>query len=114
MKRFSIDPATLPTTWRVGRRVGNSGLEHAFDLRRRDDGGISISNVEHPLTETERTMLLSHFGKARVVTIGGEADNGALVTTMQRHEPGEIENFVEAVYSLPSPFMVMPNARRET
>jgi len=111
MKKFSIDPSTLPQTWRVGRRVGNSGLEHAFDLRRREDGGISISNVEHPLTETERTRLLAHFGRERVVTIGGE-DNGALVTVGQRHAPGEIENFLEAVYSLPAPFMVMPSARR--
>ncbi len=112
MKRFSIDASTLPETWRVGRRVGNSGLEHAFDLRRRDDGGISLTNVEHPLTDAERTKLLAHFGRARVVLLGGEVEGGALVSVSQHHEPGEIENFVEAVYSLPAPFMVMPAARR--
>lgn len=108
MERFTIDPKVVPSTWRIGRRAKNS-LIHAFDLKRRDDGGISISNVEGGISDSERHLLMTHFGAPLTAVTGGERD-GMDVTVQQREPPGTLEHFVQAVYSIPSPFRLMGGA----
>lgn len=105
MSRFPISTEKLPDTWRIGRRTAK-GIEFAFDLRRREDGGISLSNIEHPLTDGERAHLLAHFGRPIERETGGR-EGDALVSLSQTEQPGDVQHFVAAVYELPAPFLLM-------
>ena len=105
MARFPLDASKLPDSWRIGRRTAK-GVVFAFNLRRRADGGISLANIEHALTEGERTRLLAHFGKPIERDTGGR-DGDALVSVSLVEQPGDIEHFITAVYALPTPFTLM-------
>jgi hypothetical protein len=95
--------------WHVGRWPGSSPgggkPVPAFDIVRREDGGISLRNV-HSLTDHERTRLMQHFGRPLDERTGGESDgvswDGAITRT-----PGDVEHFVGAVHQLPLPFILL-------
>jgi len=89
----------------VAKMAGGSA-EHAFDLRRRDDGGIGISNVKIPLSAAERTLLFAHFG-ASLVARDGTLKDGMFVEHLTPREPGTPEHFLAAVHRLPPPFTLI-------
>jgi hypothetical protein len=109
-ERFPLDPKRFPEVWRIGRR-GARGPEHCFDLRRREDGGISISHIETSLSDSERQRLLAHFGRARTRIGGGRTEEGLDVTVAIPEEAGSFNHFVSAVYALPAPFTYMGSAK---
>lgn len=95
----------MQTTFRIGRRVGGGRIEHAFDIRRRDDGGIVLSNVSK-LTDQERFLLFSHFGSP-MTDLCGTIDKGRAVTMLTTEKPGEPLHFMRAVCQIPPPFTRM-------
>lgn len=99
--------ALAKETWRVGREKPKAMPEFAFNLKRSDDGGISMSNVQPGLTDTERHRLLVHFGSMLHARIGTSNESEATDGDELR-SPGTVEHFVCAVHRLPPPFVLLP------
>lgn len=91
--------------YHVGRIDGDDA-KFAFNIRRREDGGIGLSNVKQPLTDVERSHLFAHFGRKITARTGGTRD-GKTWEGFVEHEPGTEEHFVAAVHSLPDPFCLL-------
>ncbi len=94
-------------TFHIGRNVDIGFPTPAFDLRRREDGGLSISNIKDAPSDAERQKLYKHFGTALDCDVGGRGENGALWEGTERKEPGDDRHFAEAVYRLPPPFILL-------
>lgn len=99
--------ALAKETWRVGREKVRAMPEHAFDIKRRDDGGITMSNLQAGLTDAERTRLMTHFGSPIDAMVGTVSESEAEDGTEHR-TPGTVEHFVCAVHRLPPPFILLP------
>lgn len=80
--------------------------EFAFDLRRREDGGLGISNVKIAPSDAERTLIYTHFGSPARVRGGGEK-NGRMIETIVTYQPGTPEHFLAAVHALPPPYVLV-------
>lgn len=109
---FTKPPAGAANrAFRIGRFRGGMRTDYAFTLRRKEGGGMSISNVEGTLTTAERHGLMVHFGKVHAFDAGGDLD-GMQVTVNKSMKPGTEEHFLHAVRSLPEPFEVMPKGAK--
>jgi hypothetical protein len=93
-------------TYRIGRFAANGVVEHAFDIRRRDDGGIVLLNITK-LSDQERFLLFSHFGSP-MTDLCGKIEEGKAMTMVTTEKPGAPLHFVRAVCQIPSPFTRMP------
>jgi hypothetical protein len=92
--------------YHVGRLDDDGSATFAFNIRRRDDGGIGLSNVKLHPTDVERTHLFAHFGRKLTARTGGASDGRTWEGFVER-EPGTEEHFVAAVHSLPDPFCLV-------
>jgi len=100
----------LPKAWKIGRKRANGVVEHAFDIRRRDDGGVAITNVQEKITDAEKQALFTHFGTP-AKSITGKLVDGISITYATTEQPGTLEHFLTAVYDVPSPFSWMGAAK---
>ena len=94
-------------SFRVGRNQTPGEPSFAFNIRRKDDGGISLFGIDAPLAESERQMLFAHFGSP-IETRDGDIEDGVAWTTEVTRTPGDAEHFVAAVHQLPAPFILLP------
>ena len=96
-------------TFHVGKisiTMGVSGVSHAFDISRKEDGGLRITNIKIPMTDAERTHLYAHFGRSIEERSGGT--KGKInYEDFETYEPGSAEHFLSAVHQLPDPYMLM-------
>jgi hypothetical protein len=92
--------------YQIGRMQAGGELEHAFNIRRTDEGGIKISKIER-LTDAERRELFAHFGKSHMARTGGRDDQGGFWEGFAEVKPGTVEHFRKAVGNLPGRFKVM-------
>lgn len=92
--------------YHVGRLDNDGNASFAFNLRRREGGGIGLSNIKTPLSDTERSHLFAHFGRTLTARTGGTRDGKTWEGFVER-EPGTEEHFVAAVHSLPDPFCLV-------
>jgi len=100
-------------TYHVAKKVNDGSYKHAFDLRRRDDGGLGISNVEIPLSDAERSMLFAHFGTQFSTRGGGfDSERGLHYETRETRTPGTPEHFVAAIHRLPLPFTLIARVEK--
>jgi hypothetical protein len=90
----------------VGRLDDQGNAKFAFNLRRREGGGIGLSSIKESLTEHERAHLFSHFG-AQVTSRTGGVRDGKTWESFETREPGTAEHFLAAVHALPDPFCLM-------
>lgn len=90
----------------VGRLDDNDDATFAFNLRRREDGGIGLSNIREPLSDMERATLFAHFGHPLTGRVGGARD-GKTWEGFANHDPGTVEHFLAAVHALPAPFCLV-------
>lgn len=86
--------------YRVGKRVGNR-LVPAFSVRRREDGGIRLFNIQNA-NDFERGLVLAHFGRMFRSTSGVGNEQHRRV-----FRPGTVAHFEHAVHELPPPFALM-------
>lgn len=91
--------------FKVGRYVGGA-VEPAFTLERTDGGGIRFSDVKS-LSDSERSYIMSHFGRPQRAMLGIAAEQH--LRTLQ---PGTPIFFEAAVTTLPAPFVLMAGANR--
>lgn len=87
----------------VARLDDDGNAKFAFNIRRREDGGIGLSNIQGELTDKERTMLFAHFGTKLLARTGGVRD-GKHWEGFEEREPGSAAHFLAAVHALPEPF----------
>lgn len=91
---------------RIGRERKGGPATHAFDLSRSAQGGLAMHNLSE-VTDSERHMLMAHFGRPIEVTIGHssaeDAEDGRSILS-----PGTPEHFVACVYRMPPPFIRLP------
>lgn len=92
--------------YHVGRLDENDEATFAFNVRRREDGGIGLSSIREPLTDDERTRLFAHFGAKLTARNGGTRDGKTWEGFVER-EPGTEAHFLAAVHSLPDPFCLV-------
>jgi len=92
--------------YHVARLDDEGDATFAFNLRRRDGGGIGLSNIKTPLSDTERTALFSHFGVKLKVRTGGTSGDLTWEGVVDR-EPGTDAHFLAAAHSLPDPFCLV-------
>ena len=87
--------------FRIGKQVG-SKLEPAFDIIRVNGGGVRFANVR-TLTDTERHMIMAHYGRPvrGKIVVRGEQH-------LRNYKPGTVHHFEHASYALPEPFMLLP------
>lgn len=90
--------------YHVAKKLGDGTYKYAFDLRRREDGGLGVSNVAIPLSDAERSMLFAHFGTQFATRSGGFSAERGFYETRETRVPGTPEHFVAAVHRLPLPF----------
>lgn len=98
--------AASKNIYHVARLDKNENATFAFNLRRKEDGGIGLSSIKEGLTSVERTAVLTHFGTPITVRTGG-ADGEQLWEGTVTHEPGTQDHFVAAVHQLPDPFCLV-------
>ena len=98
--------------YHVAKKLDDGSYQHAFDLRRRDDGGLGVSNVEIPLSNAERSMLFAHFGTQFATRAGGFTPERGFYETRETREPGTPEHFVAAVHRLPLPFTLIARVEK--
>lgn len=98
-------------TYHVAKLSKSGDAKFAFDLRRREDGGLGISNVRVPPDDTERHVLFAHFGSPIVARSGVVRGDVAYEGSTQ-HEPGTPAHFVAAVHRLPPPYVLVANAEK--
>lgn len=98
--------AAAKRVFHVGRLDDQGNAKFAFNLRRRDEGGIGLSSMREPLTESERSHLFAHFGAVITARTGGVQD-GKSWEGFADHEPGTAEHFLAAVHALPDPFCLV-------
>lgn len=94
--------------YRVGKLPNRGPAKYAFSIKRRDDGGISLLNIQDPLTDQERRALFMRFG-APITVRSGRVTSEAAIETVVDHEPGTKEHFEAAVHQLPAPFILLPS-----
>lgn len=87
-------------------KLEGSDATHVFDLRRREDGGLGISNIKEAPTDAERSLIFAHFGTP-MQTRSGYEKNGRMVETLVSLTPGTPEHFLAAVHRLPPPFTLI-------
>lgn len=90
----------------VARLDEKDNTKFAFNIRRREDGGIGISSIRKPLADDERTSLFAHFGKPITARTGGVRD-GKQWEGFADYEPGTEEHFLASVHALPDPFCLV-------
>jgi hypothetical protein len=90
----------------VGRLDDKGDAKFAFNLRRREDGGIGLSSIREPLSDNERAHLFAHFGAKLDARTGGVRDGKTWEGFVER-DPGTAEHFLAAVHSLPDPFCLV-------
>lgn len=98
--------AAAKRIFHVGRLDDEGNATFAFNLRRRDDGGIGLSSIKSPLSDKERTALFAHFGAKLSSRTGGTRDGLTWEGVVER-VPGTAEHFLAAVHSLPDPFCLV-------
>lgn len=94
-------------TFKIGKERAGAPPEHVFDLRRREDGGLIISNVKVAPTDHERRRLFVHFGAPIDARIGGEDAQGNDWQGRETRQAGDPKHFVTAVMRLPPPFILL-------
>lgn len=97
--------------YHVAKTLTDGSIAHAFDLRRRDDGGLGISNVSEPPSDAERSLLYAHFG-APLVARGGGSVGETYVERSVKHVPGTPEHFLAAVHRLPPPYLLISRVEK--
>lgn len=99
--------------YHVAKKGADGNYSHAFDLRRRDDGGLGISNVKIPLSDAERSMFFAHFGTQFSTRAGGfDTKRGGFYESRETRTPGTPEHFVAAVHRLPIPFTLIARVEK--
>lgn len=86
--------------YRVGRYEGGKFV-HAFDIERRDDGGVRFTNIER-LSDQERTIVMAHFGRERFGRVSAGTEQH-----IRKFVPGSNHHFEYAVHEMPEPFALM-------
>ena len=100
-------PPTATKKFRVGvRNPTTHRLDFAFNIERREDGGIRITQIRKRLSDTHRHLLFSHFGIPKSATVG-KKEGDMFLTQWQTEEPGTPIHFERSIASLPSPFFAM-------
>ena len=97
----------LPSKFRVGRRnPATHRLDFAFYIERTDAGGLRITQIAHKLSDSERHLLLSHFGRP-IAGVTGGLEEGVRESHVTREEPGTPVHFMRGCNTLPAPFSTM-------
>lgn len=94
-------------TYHVAKLTKSGDAKFAFDMRRREDGGLGISNVVQPLDDTERHILYAHFGSPIVARSGSMTEAGMAYEGSKEHSPGTPSHFIAAIHRLPPPFVLV-------